>query len=185
MPVERMDRYKKPKGYAMLKKLFSKRAIDQRVRELGNIISEDYRDTELVMVVLLRGSFIFAADLIRVLKPEVVVDFMVVSSYQGVETSGEVRILKDLAENIHDRDVLIVEDIVDTGLTLDKIVTLLKSRNPRSVEICSMLNKPSRRIKPIDLRYVGFEIDDEFVVGYGLDMDQQYRQLPYIGYLTE
>jgi len=169
----------------MLKELISTEMIQQRVRELGTLISADYEGKEIFMVVLLRGSFIFSADLIRVLEPETIVDFMVVSSYQGEQSSGEVRILKDLAENIHDRDVLIVEDIVDTGLTLNKIMELLESRSPRSISICSMLNKPSRRLQPVDIRYIGFEVEDQFVVGYGLDMDQKYRQLPYIGEIVQ
>ncbi|MFH2130598.1 MAG: hypoxanthine phosphoribosyltransferase [bacterium] len=168
----------------MLKELISSKKIETRVAELGREISTAYAGKEIVMVVLLRGSFIFAADLIRVLEPETVVDFMVVSSYQGENTSGEVRILKDLADNIHGRHILIVEDIVDTGLTLNKILTLLQSRSPQSIAICSMLNKPSRRIQPVDIQYVGFEVEDQFVVGYGLDMDQKYRQLPYIGELV-
>lgn len=165
----------------MLKEMIPTEEIQRRVRELGQLISHDYEGQEILMVVLLRGSFIFSADLIRELKPDTIVDFMVVSSYQGEETSGEVRILKDLAENIHDRHVLIVEDIVDTGLTLNKILQVLESRNPKTLKICSMLNKPSRRIKPVDIDYVGFEIEDRFVVGYGLDLDQKYRQLPFIG----
>lgn len=167
----------------MLKELISKEKIQKRVVELGRKISEDYAGKEILMVVLLRGSFIFAADLIRELKPETVVDFMVVSSYQGEQTSGEVRIFKDLAENIHERHVLIVEDIVDTGLTLNKILQLLQSRNPKSIAICSMLNKPSKRMQPVDIQYIGFEVEDQFVVGYGLDIDQKYRQLPFIGEL--
>ncbi len=165
----------------MLKELISKERIEKRVAELGQEISVAYAGKEILMVVLLRGSFIFAADLIRVLKPDTVVDFMVVSSYQGEQSSGEVRILKDLAENIHERHVLVVEDIVDTGLTLNKIMQLLESRNPKSISICSMLNKPSRRIQPVDIQYIGFEVQDQFVVGYGLDINQKYRQLPFIG----
>lgn len=165
----------------MLKELISQEEIQRRIGELGQLISADYEGKEILMVCLLRGSFIFSADLIRVLEPDTVVDFMVVSSYQGEQSSGEVRILKDLAENVHDRHVLIVEDIVDTGLTLNKILQLLESRNPKSIAICSMLNKPCRRLQPVDIDYIGFEVEDRFVVGYGLDMDQKYRQLPYIG----
>lgn len=165
----------------MIKELISEDAIQQRVRELGQLISADYEGRKILMVVLLRGSFIFAADLVRVLEPDTVIDFMVVSSYEGEESSGEVRILKDLAESVHNRDILIVEDIVDTGLTLNKILQLLESRSPRSVATCSFLNKPSRRLQPVEIRYIGFEVDDQFVVGYGLDFDQKYRQLPFIG----
>jgi len=169
----------------MLKELISKEKIKKRVKELGQEISTDYAGKEILMVVLLRGSFIFAADLIRELTADTIVDFMVVSSYQGEQSSGEVRILKDLAENIHEREVLIVEDIVDTGLTLNKILELLRSRSPKSISICSMLNKPSRRMQHVDIQYIGFEVQDQFVVGYGLDIDQKYRQLPYVGEIIE
>lgn len=160
--------------------IISQNQIKEKVAQLGQQISEDYQGQEIMMVVLLRGSFIFAADLIRKLKLDVVVDFLSVSSYQGRESSGEVRILKDLDENIHDRHVLIVEDIVDTGLTLAKIMDLFKSRNPKSLKICTLLDKPVRRIKKVPVEYVGFTIEDKFVVGYGLDFDQKYRQLPDI-----
>ncbi len=160
--------------------LISREQIKETVEQLGREISKDYQGKKILIVVLLRGSFVFAADLIRELELDVCVDFMKVSSYQGRETSGEVRILKDLDENIHDRDVLIVEDIVDTGLTLTKILAVLRSRNPKSLEICTLLDKPSRRIKPVDAKYKGFAIEDRFVVGYGLDEDQKYRQLPDI-----
>ena len=157
--------------------LLTEESIQRKVRDLGKDISKDYMNRDIMMVVLLRGSFIFAADLIREIEPNVCVDFLKVSSYQGEESSGEVRILKDLDENIHDKDVLIVEDIVDTGLTLSKIREVLKSRNPKSLEVCSLLNKPSRRVRPVDVKYVGFTIADRFVVGYGLDVNQKYRQL--------
>ncbi len=157
--------------------LISEDEIRKKVQELGKVISRDYLNKDLLMVVLLRGSFIFAADLIREIEPNVCVDFLKVSSYEGEESSGEVRILKDLDENIHDREVLVVEDIVDTGLTLSKILEVLMSRNPKSLEICSLLDKPSRRIRPVGVKYVGFSIPDRFVVGYGLDVNQKYRQL--------
>ncbi len=169
----------------MLSVFISEEEIRKRVKELGEEISNDYKGEEIVVVVLLRGSFIFTADLVRAIEGDVIVDFMVVSSYQGMETSGEVRIFKDLAENIHDRHVLIVEDIVDTGLTLTKILDVLNSRNPKSLKTCSLLSKPSRRIKEVDIKYVGFTIEDKFVVGYGLDLDQKYRQIPYIAEMTE
>ena len=173
------------KGRLMLREFISTSTLQERIAELGKTISEDYKNEELIIVVLLRGSFIFASDLVRAIEGDLVVDFMVVSSYQGMETSGEVRIFKDLAENIHDRHVLIVEDIVDTGLTLTKIIDLLKSRNPKSLETCSLLSKPSRRIKQVPIKYVGFSIEDKFVVGYGLDLDQKYRQVPYIAEMIE
>lgn len=169
----------------MFKVYISEEQLNERITELGEQISNDYKGEQLVVVVLLRGSFMFAADLVRKIDADVIVDFMVVSSYQGMETSGEVRIFKDLAENIHGRHVLIVEDIVDTGLTLTKILEVLKSRNPKSLETCSLLSKPSRRIKEVDIKYTGFTIEDRFVIGYGLDLDQKYRQLPYIAEMTE
>ncbi|MCG8335543.1 MAG: hypoxanthine phosphoribosyltransferase [Proteobacteria bacterium] len=169
----------------MYKVFISEDKLKERIAELGKEISDQYKGEQVVIVVLLRGSFMFAADLVRAIDGDLVVDFMVVSSYQGMETSGEVRIYKDLAENIHDRHVLIVEDIVDTGLTLTKILEVLKSRNPKSLETCSLLSKPSRRIKEVAIKYVGFTIEDKFVIGYGLDLDQKYRQLPYIAEMTE
>ena len=169
----------------MRKIMLSATQIEDRITQLGKKISDDYQDKEIVMVVLLRGSFIFAADLARTITTDVIIDFMVVSSYQGMESSGEVRIYKDLAENIHGRHVLIVEDIVDTGLTLTKIIDLLKSRNPKTLEICSLLDKPGRRISEVKIKYPGFSIEDKFVVGYGLDMNQKYRQLPYIAIIEE
>ena len=165
--------------------LISEKKIADKVAEMGKQISEDYQGKEILMVVLLRGSFIFAADLIRKITSDVVVDFMVVSSYHGEESTGEVRIIKDLSQNINGREVLIVEDIVDTGLTLTNIIGLLSSRRPNSMKVCTLLSKPSRREKEVDMTYCGFEIEDKFVVGYGLDVNQKYRQLPDIVELTD
>ncbi|MBT4288099.1 MAG: hypoxanthine phosphoribosyltransferase [Deltaproteobacteria bacterium] len=158
----------------------SKADIQKRTQELGVQITRDYEGQKIIMIILLKGSFIFGADLIREIKRDVNVEFMQVSSYVGQESSGEVRILKDLDANIHDQHVLIVEDIIDTGLTLNKIIELLKSRNPKSIETCSLLSKPSRRIMDVEAKYVGFEIKDKFVIGYGLDVDQKYRGLPEV-----
>jgi hypoxanthine phosphoribosyltransferase len=169
----------------MYKVFISENQLKERIAELGKEVKEHYKDEQIVIVVLLRGSFMFAADLVRAIEGDLIVDFMVVSSYQGMETSGEVRIFKDLAENIHVRHVLIVEDIVDTGLTLSKILDVLKSRNPKSLETCSLLSKPSRRIKEVPIKYVGFTIEDKFVIGYGLDLEQKYRHLPYVAEMTE
>ena len=169
----------------MIKEFISTQRLKERITELGKQIAEDYAGEEIILVVLLRGSFIFAADLARAIDGNVIVDFMVVSSYQGMETSGEVRIFKDLGETIHDRHVLIVEDIVDTGLTLTKILEVLKSRNPKSLNTCSLLSKPSRRIQEVKIKYLGFTIDDVFVIGYGLDLDQKYRHLPYVAEMIE
>jgi hypoxanthine phosphoribosyltransferase len=164
--------------------LISEADIAKRVKEMGEMISKDYAGKEVTLVTLLRGSVIFAADLARALDLDVVMDFMTVKSYEGTESTGEVRILQDLEEGVAGKNVLIVEDIVDTGQTLSKVFKLLKSRNPESLEICSFLDKPSRRKKEVHVKYVGYEIPDKFVIGYGLDFDQKYRQLPYIGVVT-
>ena len=169
----------------MIKSYIDKKQIGMIVKGLGARISEDYKDKELVIVVLLKGSFIFTADLIREIKGDLTIEFMQVTSYEGENTTGEIRVIKDLDRNVHKQHVLIVEDIVDTGLTLNKIFELFKGRSPASLEVCSLLDKPSRRIMPVEVKYVGLEIEDRFVVGYGLDYDQKYRQLPFIGEIVE
>ena len=147
------------------------------------MIKEQYRDTEqLVVVGLLRGSFVFIADLVRRLDLPVEVDFMTVSSYgDKMESSRQVRIIQDLETPIKRRDVLIVEDIIDTGHTLSQVYDILKTREPRSLRVCALLNKPSRREVEVEIDWVGFEIPDEFVIGYGIDFAQQGRNLPHIG----
>jgi hypoxanthine phosphoribosyltransferase len=157
--------------------------IAARVDELAAEISAFYADTEkLVVVGLLRGSFVFTADLVRGLSTPVEVDFMEVSSYgDAMESSREVRIFKDLRGEIEGRDVLVVEDIIDTGHTMQHVLTLLNSRGPNRLEVATLLDKPSRREVSVDARWVGFEIPDEFVVGYGIDYAQRNRNLPYIG----
>lgn len=155
--------------------------IQRRVGELGEEISRDYEGKTPVLVSVLKGGIIFLADLVRELKMLHEIDFMSVSSYNGgTDSSGVVRILQDLSINIEGEDVIIVEDIVDSGLTLDYIRSILLARHPKSLKICTLLDKkPKRKIKvPID--YVGFEIPDAFVIGYGLDYEQKYRNLPYI-----
>jgi len=164
--------------------LISKEQIQKRVTEIGQQISEDYKGKDLVMVGILRGAIIFYGDLAKEIKVPLSMDFMAVSSYgSGTTSSGVVRIIHDLEENVEGRDVLIVEDIIDSGLTLRYLVENLKSRKPKSIKICCLLDKPSRRISPIKPDYVGFEVPDEFVVGYGLDYNERYRNLPYIGVL--
>ena len=157
--------------------------IDERISQLGQIISSSYSDTnKLIVVGLLRGSFMFIADLVRKLDIPVEVDFITVSSYgSGMTSSGNVKILKDLDGDISGHDVLIVEDIVDTGKTLEAVIEILETRMPNSIKICALLNKQSRRISNIKADWVGFEIPDEFVVGYGIDYDQRNRNLPFIG----
>lgn len=166
------------------KVLISEDQIKERIRQMGEQITEDYRDGSLVMVGILRGAVIFYGDLAKAIKIHLNMDFMAVSSYgSGTKSSGVVRIIHDLEENIEGKDVLIVEDIIDTGLTLHYLIKNLKSRKPRSVKICCLLDKPSRRKSPVKPDYVGYEVPDEFVVGYGLDYNEKYRNLPYIGVL--
>jgi hypoxanthine phosphoribosyltransferase len=167
----------------VIDEMISAKAIAARVEALAKEISEHYRDTEkLVVVGLLRGSFIFIADLVRELDLPVEVDFLEVSSYgNSTESSREVRILKDLRGEIEGRDVLVVEDIVDTGYTLRHVLEILGTRHPRRIEVCALLDKPSRREVDVRARWIGFEIEDRFVVGYGIDYAQRNRNLPHIG----
>lgn len=163
--------------------MISEEEIKERVAQVGKQISEHYQDSDnLVMVGLLRGSFVFMADLARQITVNHSVDFMTASSYgNNMESSRDVHILKDLDDNIQGKDVLLVEDIIDTGNTLSKVVEILSLRAPKSIEICTLLDKPSRREKAVNVKWIGFEIPDEFVVGVGIDYAQKYRHLPYIG----
>ncbi|MDD4335704.1 MAG: hypoxanthine phosphoribosyltransferase [Desulfotomaculaceae bacterium] len=155
--------------------------IRAKVVELGRRISKDYAGKELLMIGILKGAMIFLADLVREISVPTRYDFMAVSSYgASSKSSGKVRILKDLACGVEGRHIIIVEDIVDTGLTLNYLAENLNSRDPASVKICTLLDKPSRRIKPVEICYKGFVIPDEFVVGYGLDYSERYRNLPCI-----
>ncbi len=160
--------------------------LQRRIGELGAEISRDYEGRDLVMIGVLKGAVLFLADLMRHLTVPCEIDFMAVSSY-GSETdsSGVVRILKDLDSSIEGRDVMIVEDIIDSGLTLQYLLRNLRARNPRSVEVCSLLTKPERRRVELPIRYVGFEIPNRFVIGYGLDHEQRYRNLGYVAVLNE
>ena len=165
--------------------LLSETVLRGRIRELGAQITRDYADRRLLVVGVLKGSVIFLADLLRVIGPEVDVhvDFVAVSSYAGTASTGTIRVLLDLRENPEGRDVLLVEDIVDTGLTLSSLTETLRARKPRSLEVCTLLDKPACRKTPFETKYTGFKIADEFVVGFGLDYDERYRQLPYVGVL--
>jgi hypoxanthine phosphoribosyltransferase len=164
--------------------LISAEQMNHRVRELGAQISRDYEGKDVVLVSVLVGACVFTADLLRCITTPCFLDFVAISSY-GKETrsSGVVRILKDLDESVESRHVVIVEDIVDTGLTLNYLVDTIRNRNAASVKVCAMLDKPSRRLTKVEVDYVGFEVPDEFVVGYGLDFAQRYRNLPYVGIL--
>ncbi len=167
----------------VIDQLISAKAIAARVEALAREIGEYYRDTDkLVVVGLLRGSFVFIADLVREIDLPVEVDFMEASSYgNSTQSSREVRILKDLRGEIAGRDVLVVEDIVDTGYTLKHVLEILETRHPRRMEVCALLNKPSRRETDVTAKWVGFDIPDKFVVGYGIDYAQRNRNLPHIG----
>ncbi len=165
--------------------LVSEEQLQAKVAELGVAISRDYAGKDLLLVSILKGSVVFMADLMRAITIPCAIDFMVVSSYGGANTSstGLVKIIKDLDQDLSGKDVLIVEDILDTGITLSHLVPMLEMRRPNSVRLCTILSKPSRRKADIEPDYLGFEVPDEFVVGYGLDYDEKYRNLPYVGVL--
>ena len=167
--------------------LISEKEIKKRIIELGKDVNLFYKETKKLLVVgLLRGSFVFIADLVRELKIPVEVDFMTASSYgNSMQSSNNIRILTDLNTDIKNLDVLLVEDIIDTGHTLNQVIKLLKSRKPKSLEVCCLLNKFSRRETDIETKWVGFDIPDEFVVGYGIDYAQDNRQLPFIGKVVQ
>lgn len=167
------------------KVLISEQEIKAKVVELGKRISEDYKDKELLMVGILKGSLIFMSDLMRAVDINCKIDFMSISSYSGTESTGQVRIILDLNRPIKDYDLLIVEDILDSGVTLSYIKQLLTPRCPRSIKICTLLDKPERRKADIKADYYGFTVPDEFVIGYGLDYDEDYRNLPYIGVIKD
>src|SRR4051794_24341316 len=162
--------------------MLSSEQIAARVKELGAQIAQEYKDRNVVLVVVLKGSFIFAADLCRAIEANVRIDFLGVRSYgEGTETSGVVQITHDLSRPIAGEDVIIVEDIVDTGLTIAHLMDLFRTRQPRSVTVCALLHKPARAKVDVKVDYLGFTIEDRFVVGYGLDFAEKYRNLPYIG----
>lgn len=162
--------------------MLSAEAIAQRVREMGARIAKDYAGQPLVLVCVLKGSFIFTADLSRAIDGDFRIEFLGVRSYgEGTSTTGVVQITQDLLRPIEGEHVLLVEDIVDTGLTIKHLLDLLKTRNPRSVKVCALLHKPARSRVTVPIDYLGFTIEDEFVVGYGLDWAERYRNLPFIG----
>ena len=168
----------------LAKVLYTEEQIRRRVRELGEMISRDFEDEEVVLVGILKGAVVFFADLMREIKLPVAIDFMAISSYgSATKTSGVVRILKDLDKDITDKNVIIVEDIVDSGMSLSFLKETLRSRGAKTLKICVLLDKPERRRCPIEVDYCGFQIPDEFVVGYGLDYAEHYREIPLIGVL--
>ena len=165
-----------------IKELFSEEAVDARIRELGEQISKDYAGKEVHLICVLKGGSFFMCELAKRITVPVSLDFMSVSSYGGdTKSSGVVRIVKDLDEPLQGKHVLVVEDIVDSGRTLSYLLDMLRDRGPEDVKLCTLLDKPDRRVVDVKVDYTGFEIPDKFVVGYGLDYDQKYRNLPYIG----
>ena len=170
----------------LAKILITKEEIERRVKEIGEQITRDYEGESVLMVAILRGAVVFFSELVKNVDLDVRFDFMVVSSYgAGSTSSGEVRIIKDISQGIEGKNVLIVEDIIDTGNTLKNLKKMLLTRNPKSLKIVSLLDKPSRRLVELDGDYVGFTVPNEFVVGYGLDYAEKYRNLPEIGVLKE
>ena len=161
--------------------LLSEEEVNARVRELGQQISKDYEGEEVHIICILKGAVFITTELAKRITIPVTLDFMSVSSYQGTTSTGAVKIIKDLDHIIEGKNVIIVEDIIDTGRTLNYLINMLKNRNPKSIRLCTLLDKPDRRVVDVDVDYVGFEIPDEFVVGFGLDYDQKYRNLHYIG----
>ena len=166
-----------------IKELISKEKIEKRIEELAEQISKDYEGKNIEFIVVLKGAAIFAVELAMKLKPNVRFDFIEISSYSGTESTGILKVNKDLKADIEGKDVLIVEDIIDTGRTLSYLKEYLLSKNPNSLKICTLISKPSRRIVDVPIDYNGFEIEDKFIVGHGFDIDEDYRNMPYIGYI--
>ncbi len=162
------------------KPLFTVEQIQHRVREIAEAISSDYEGKDILVVGILRGAFMFMSDLVRAIKVPVVIDFIIASSYVKTDSTGEIKIHYDIREDIADKDILLIEDIVDSGVTLNHLRERILARRPKSLKICALLDKKERRLVDVPLDYVGFSIPDEFVVGYGLDYDNNFRNLPYI-----
>lgn len=172
--------------YKLAETMLSEEEIKAKVKELAQRIEKDYEGQDILLVGILKGASVFVADLMREIHLDVNIDFMSVSSYgSGTVSSGTVKILKDLDVDIEDKNVLIVEDIIDSGATLRNLYDTLMTRNPKSLRLCTLLDKPDRRKVQIDVDYVGFEIEDKFIVGYGIDYDEKYRNLPYIAIVEE
>lgn len=162
--------------------LINRSRLEKRIEELAKQIEKDYEGKNLVFIGILKGSVMFMTELAKNIKSNVEMEFMEVSSYEGTESTGNIRINSDIRNSIKGKDVIIVEDIIDTGRTLTFLIDYLKQKEPNSLKIATMLSKPSRRILELNVDYIGFSINDEFVVGYGLDYNEKYRNLPYIGY---
>lgn len=168
-----------------LKVMYTEEQIQTRIQEMANEIDKDYEGKELIVISVLKGAIFFSVDLVKKMKTPVIFDMMQVSSYQGTQSTGNVIIKKGLDEDIAGKEVLIVEDIIDTGYTLQYLKEYLQTLNPKSLKIAVLADKKERREINVDIDYTGFEIDNKFIVGYGFDIDQKYRNIPYIGYIEE
>lgn len=166
-----------------IKELISKDEIEKKIEELANKISNDYKGKTIQIICVLKGAAIFAVELAMKISTNVRFEFIEVSSYNGTESTGKIKVNKDITSSIEGKDVLIVEDIIDTGITLEFLREYLLSKNPKTLKICTLVNKPSRRKVEVPIDYNGFEVENKYIVGHGFDMDQDYRNLPYIGYI--
>ena len=166
--------------------LISEKDVNEKIKEMGRQISEDYAGKEIHLICILKGGIFFTCELSKNITVPLSMDFMSISSYGNErQSTGVVKIIKDLDDSLDGKEVLIVEDIIDSGRTLNYLIDILEKRNPKSITLCTLLDKPERRVVDVDVKYVGFSIPDEFVIGYGLDYDQKYRNLPYIGVVEE
>lgn len=169
-----------------IKVLISEEDVNEKIKAMGKQISEDYAGKEIHLICILKGGIFFTCELAKNITVPLSMDFMSISSYGNErESTGVVKIIKDLDDSLDGKEVLIVEDIIDSGRTLNYLIDILGKRNPNSITLCTLLDKPERRVVDVDVKYVGFAIPDEFVIGYGLDYDQKYRNLPYIGVVEE
>ena len=169
-----------------IKVLISEKDVNEKIKEMGRQISEDYAGKEIHLICILKGGVFFTCELAKNITVPLSMDFMSISSYGNEKQStGVVKIIKDLDDSLDGKEVLIVEDIIDSGRTLNYLIDILGKRNPKNITLCTLLDKPERRVVDVDVKYVGFSIPDEFVIGYGLDYDQKYRNLPYIGVVEE
>jgi len=170
-----------------IKVLINEQELDKRITEIANEIEKEYKDEEIILICILKGSIFFTVDLARKIKGNVKLEFIRVSSYEGdsTESSGEIKMKLDLKDSIIGKNVIVLEDIVDTGRTLSYLIEYLKIKKPKSIKLCTLLDKKERRVCEVNVDYIGFEIPDKFVVGYGLDVNEKYRNLPYIGYIEK
>ena len=169
-----------------IKVLIDEEKLEKRVQEIAAQIEEEYKGKELTLICILKGSIFFTLDLAKKISGDVKLEFIRVSSYnEGTESSGEIKMKLDLKDSIQGKDVIVIEDIIDTGRTLSYLIEYLKMKKPNSVKLCALLDKPDRRVVDVKVDYTGFKIPDKFVVGYGLDYDEKYRNLPYVGYIGE